>query len=298
MARIKLNLPTGVVEEKTLITAFENNGNKYVIFDADSVGSMGLPIILVCKINENRVVKIADQNEWNNVKTYLKDIIQGNSQSYVSLSDSMDADEVYFTQLTLPVASFETIKNAYVPVDTSVSTEVENVTVSEPVNVEAPSISNDDSVATTPQNIVNEEPVVENNIVQNSSTDNIMPESVVEGTGETVNGDEIISNIENEIVNEPVVEEPTNSELVMPDLTVLNDETSMPVDNSVVDPSPVVESNSVDVVDNVNTGIEPEVNDVAPLNNMVSDGISNKEIFLKACGELFDSLVNEISKNK
>lgn len=115
MAKIKLNLPTGGVEEKLLLNAFKADNNSYIVFDAENVGSMGLPIILVCKYENDRVTKITDAEEWTKVKGYLKEIISGNNKEYINLSDTLNGDEIYFTQLTLPVASFDALKAAYVP---------------------------------------------------------------------------------------------------------------------------------------------------------------------------------------
>jgi len=113
MARLKLNLPSGLNVEKPVITCFNVESNTYLILDAENIGSMGLPIILVCKVENGTVKKITDATEWQKAKDYLKGIIAGNSMSYISVGSEMSADEVYYTQLTLPVASFDIIKNAY-----------------------------------------------------------------------------------------------------------------------------------------------------------------------------------------
>ena len=132
MARVKLNLPTGVSVEKPVITCFDVEGNKYLILDAENIGSMGLPIILVCKIENNKVTKITDAAEWQKAKDYLKGIIAGNSMNYIAVPNEIAADEVYYTQLTLPVASFDVIKNAY-KVENAVEQPIETVPVMEPV---------------------------------------------------------------------------------------------------------------------------------------------------------------------
>lgn len=113
MARLKLNLPTGASVEKPVITCFNVEDKSYLILDAENIGSMGLPIILVCKIENNKVTKITDAAEWQKAKDYLKGIIAGNSMNYIAVPNEIAADEVYYTQLTLPVASFDVIKNAY-----------------------------------------------------------------------------------------------------------------------------------------------------------------------------------------
>ena len=51
MAKVLLALASGQQSEKELITSFINDGVQYIIFDGESTGSMGLPIILVGKEN-------------------------------------------------------------------------------------------------------------------------------------------------------------------------------------------------------------------------------------------------------
>lgn len=133
MAKLKLNLPTGAAVEKPVVTCFNVDNKSYLILDAENIGSMGLPIILVCKIENDKVTKITDASEWQQAKDYLKGIIAGNTMNYISVPAEIAADEVYYTQLTLPVASFDVIKNSY-KVEEVVSTPVVDSTpVVEPV---------------------------------------------------------------------------------------------------------------------------------------------------------------------
>ena len=74
MTKIKLSLPTGNSVEKSLLSAFSVGEKKYVVMDAESVGSMGLPIILVSAFSGEKLSKILDQNEWTSVKEALKSI--------------------------------------------------------------------------------------------------------------------------------------------------------------------------------------------------------------------------------
>jgi hypothetical protein len=113
MKKIKLNLVSGASIEKPLINAFKANNNSYVILDNEMNGSMGLPIILVSKVENEKLIKILDQGEWQSVKELLKNIIAGGSVENIKLNDSMSADDIYYTQLTLPVASFDALKAAY-----------------------------------------------------------------------------------------------------------------------------------------------------------------------------------------
>lgn len=114
MNKIKINLMSGSSLEKPLITAFTNNGAQYVVFDNEMNGSMGLPIILVTKLANNTLSMISD-SEWTSVKEALRMIIAGNAIDYVSVPDMVGAEDMFFRQLTLPLASFESLKNNYKP---------------------------------------------------------------------------------------------------------------------------------------------------------------------------------------
>jgi len=125
MGKIKLNLISGAIVEKPLINAFKANNNEYIVLDNEMNGSMGLPIILVCKFVDNKLTKITDQNEWAIVKEYLKNIIAGNQIEFIKVSSELIADDIYYTQLTLPVPSFDALKNAYKVEDDNVEANVE-----------------------------------------------------------------------------------------------------------------------------------------------------------------------------
>lgn len=114
MSRVKLNLVSGSIQEREVITSFKYNDVKYVIFDGESTGSMGLPIILVCKEVLGKVVGITDAEEWKNTKECLKKIISGEKVEYASVSSELKADDIYYRQLTLPVTSFDALKSSYV----------------------------------------------------------------------------------------------------------------------------------------------------------------------------------------
>lgn len=121
MTKVKLNLVSGSVQEREVVTAFKYSDVKYIIFDGESTGSMGLPIILVCKEVLGKVVGITDAEEWKNTKECLKKIISGDKVEYVSVSTELKADDIYYRQLTLPVASFDALKNSYVAPDNNES---------------------------------------------------------------------------------------------------------------------------------------------------------------------------------
>lgn len=138
MTRVKLNLVSGSVQEREVVTAFTFNNVKYIIFDGESNGSMGLPIILVSKESMGKVVGITDAEEWKNTKECLKKIISGETVEYASVASELKADDIYYRQLTLPIASFDILKSSYAaPSDDDSSASVADQTpVFEPITPE------------------------------------------------------------------------------------------------------------------------------------------------------------------
>lgn len=120
MTKIKVKKALGGIEEYNLISAFKIENNIYTIFDGEKLGSMGLPIIYVSKIINNKLEKISDANEWQSAKNYLKGIINGTNFEYIKVDNEIDGDEAFFTPLTLPSgASLELIKSHYVVTESS-----------------------------------------------------------------------------------------------------------------------------------------------------------------------------------
>lgn len=115
MEKLKINTMSGGVLEKPLVTAFKSGSGEYVVVDNEMNGTMGLPIILVSKLVNNALSLIPDA-EWNSVKEALRLIISGNQVDYISVPETINAEDMFFKQLTLPVASFEALKNNYKPV--------------------------------------------------------------------------------------------------------------------------------------------------------------------------------------
>lgn len=115
MSKIRVNLTSGNVFEKPLVTCFQGTSANYVVFDNEMNGSMGLPIICISKLNGNRLEKIFDQSEWASVKENLKSIISGSTLMYLEVPENLSAQDDFFTQLTLPVASFDVLKSSYNP---------------------------------------------------------------------------------------------------------------------------------------------------------------------------------------
>ncbi len=160
MEKIKINTTSGGVLEKPLVTAFKSTSGEYVALDNEMNGTMGLPIILVSKLVNNSLSVVPD-TEWNAVKEILRLIISGNQVDYISVPNTLGAEDVFFKQLTLPVASFDVLKNSYKPVgaiDTPVQPQVAAEPVM-PVNLGTPEI-----VSTPEVTPVASEPVMPVNI--------------------------------------------------------------------------------------------------------------------------------------
>lgn len=286
MAKIKLNLPSGLTVEKILINCFKSENNTYIVFDAENVGAMGLPIILVCKVENNRVFKIESAEEWTNVKACLKEIISGTPKEYVKIESSLMADEIFYTQLTLPLASFDALKKAYSVAETNnVSNEiVEGATsVSELPLVENPAI---------------ETPVVdnsENNIIQSvpqTLENNITP--VVEN----VSSEPVVTNIENNLVSDVGGSTVLSNEAVANPLISDNIMPNLESQTNIATPSPLLNDNNEPVAEITNAqslaANEPQglpTNVVGEVQTAGIDYTADKEAFLKACENMFDALV-------
>ncbi len=150
MAKTKITKPTGNMDYLTVVSAFKVENNTYVVLDSEKMGSMGLPIIYVCKYT-TKLEKINDVNEWQSVKNYLKGIISGTNFEYVKLEEAMMADEVYYTPLTLPQSSFDAIKNRYVVKEAVNQNEQTTITPASPEI--SPVMPNVNTVSNTAVNI-------------------------------------------------------------------------------------------------------------------------------------------------
>ena len=142
MEKLKINTMSGGVLEKPLVTAFKSGSGEYVVVDNEMNGTMGLPIILVSKLVNNTLSLIPD-SEWNSVKEALRLIISGNQVDYISVPESVNAEDMFFKQLTLPVASFDALKNNYKPVvlENVMSTPQVEVAPAAPEVMSAPEVT-------------------------------------------------------------------------------------------------------------------------------------------------------------
>lgn len=132
MGKVKINVANGSTIEKPIITCFRGAKGDYLVLDNETNGSMGLPIICISKFKGTSVEKIFDQSEWTSVKENLKTIIAGTALPYLNVPESLSAQEDFFTQLTLPVASFDLLKSVYAPVAPQTEAPVVDTPVTEP----------------------------------------------------------------------------------------------------------------------------------------------------------------------
>ena len=318
MTKIKLSLPSGSEVEKPVISYF-SNGSNYLILDGEGVGSMGLPIILVSKVNGDKVEKIVDQNEWQQVKGFLKGIISGGPSTYLATPDSLVADETYYTQLTLPVASYDALKNAYVVPNAGV--EAANVPETSPALEqgsavpEAPAIENPTPAIDPVNPVANEPEVTDNAAMPNGEAVDVPAEVVPETPGDGMQPVNMSTEVapeapaietpvpivEDQAITNPIIgEEPQVNE-------GLNATDGSPIPDAVDAPTPDVSSPEIPPVEPTNN--EPVVPDVAPIEapveevqtpiideNPVDKSGNNIEVikqnFMKACEELFDSIAS------
>lgn len=280
MEKIKINMMSGSSLEKPLVSAFKSNNAVYVVLDNEINGTMGLPIILVSKLENNKLSKIVDQNEWGAVKETLRMIIAGNQVDYVVVDGMLSADDMFFSQLTLPVASFDALKNNYRPNFDNAGTNVtsmDNNTLNESVMPQTPVAPVAPEVTPTP--------VDNTNVVDTTMQSPVTPapmENVGVAPMETVTPTlETAAPVSPEMPAAPVSGYPENAQNVTP-----------------VMPSAPVESQNVAPVTEMVMPETPLAADVQPIpvQEPVStptpvDFTADKEAFLKACENMFDALV-------
>ncbi len=112
--KVLITKDSGSNEELALLSAFKESGNSYIVFESGKNGSMGLPIIYISKLEDNKLKKVNNPEEWQSVKNYLKGIINGTNFEYIKIPNNLTSEEDFYTPLTLPQASFDLIKSRYV----------------------------------------------------------------------------------------------------------------------------------------------------------------------------------------
>ena len=291
MTKIKLNLVSGTIIEKPLISAFNANGNSYVVLDNEMNGSMGLPIILVSKLENNKLIKIEDQNEWQLVKECLKNIIAGGQIEFISISSEIAADDIYYTQLTLPIPSFDVLKSAYkveevVSENTTPSTETEEVGVMDiNINQELPTVEEtpvtSSEAPTIDQPVVaNVEPVVEEPKVEVESTPVDENKPLIDINNNLEPSGDVTSVLADTVTPEEVA--PTvdlNAETPIFNVNAPTSETASKTFEPEISPTPIIDAQIP----------------TAPIDN-TSIFKEQKEAFMQACENMFDALVQKFEK--
>ncbi len=321
MGKIKLNLVSGAVVEKPLISAFKANNFEYVVLDNEMNGSMGLPIILVCKLDNGKLVKIADQNEWQIVKEYLKNIIAGSQVEYIKVATEIPADDIYYTQLTLPVPSFDTLKNSY-KIDDNVSSseagimdinpevtpsptpDVTPSPVSE-VTTPTPEVAVQPSEPVIPE--VNVGPVASSVTNVTPSVEPVVstPEPPIPTPSEVTQGSPtpVAPVVDTPSPSAPVIDMPVSPTPTAPTIDL---NTPMPTVDSPVTPQVEPTIPEVNVTPEVTPSVSPTQTVVEPAPSIKETNESpfkeQKDAFMQACENMFDALVQkfekELEKNK
>ena len=151
--------------------------------------------ILVSKENLGKVVGITDAEEWKNTKECLKKIISGEKIDYASVSNDLNADDIYYRQLTLPIASFDILKSSYeVPADTGNNEVVPQTPVFEPITPEdiaGNSVSNIEPV----QPSVFSAPAIETPVVQEQVVPQFVQEAPIPSSNESVQEEAVAPSI-------------------------------------------------------------------------------------------------------
>jgi len=266
--KINIAFASGSFIEKPLISAFKGANGNYVVLDNEINGAMGLPIILVTKYNDHKFAKITDQNEWNGVKEYLRNIISGNQMDYIKVEDKVTADENFFLQLTLPVASYESLKANYKPNEDGASSKINAISTPEvPVN------NNPVQMPTPTPEVPSPVPPIEqnakNDVVNQTPTPTPTPIPTV--VPQDVPAPQAPAS---EVIASPAVEQPTPVAPASP--VAPTPQVEMP------SPSPV---NPENIPAQPGTTVEKDV-----------DFTADKEAFLKACENMFDALVAKFNK--
>ena len=312
MTKIKLSLPTGNSVEKSLLSAFSVGEKKYVVMDAESVGSMGLPIILVSAFSGEKLSKIIDQNEWTSVKEALKSIISGGNVQYINIPQNLTADEIFYNQLTLPLASFDVLKNSYKPQEVEMNpapvggeTLFENNASQEAEPSESVVVSNS-PIEQAPAPVLNEQ----HELPERNSTDAVVNPLLADMPAE--NSQAINNNVQTtKNTNNTVMPDSTGDILpnsVSPEPSNIAVESNSPLDNMDVPNSnmmPIEDiNNSTQANTDVLNNISPDSQGLSNSSSVVetpkdnNDNIETlKKEFLLNCEKMFDEIVSKIKSN-
>jgi hypothetical protein len=271
VSKIKIKLASGNVLEKPLVTCFKSANGSYIVLDNEANGQMGYPIICISKINESEVQKIVDPNEWASVKENLKTIIAGTNLEYLNVPEELNGQDDFYTQLTLPVTSFDLLKNVYSPAAPEL--KVEETPVAPMPEESAPEVQN--PFAAEPATIAP-----------------VMPEAPAVVEAPVMDAPAAPAPVEESPITSPVIDTPVvNMDAPVVETSPVIDMPSMP------EAAPAIEMPGMPEVQTpvapalaVETPIEAPVVDVPSNNDEIA---ALKESFMKSCENMFDALIKK-----
>lgn len=277
MTKIKITLASMNIVEKDLVTCFTGTNGDYVVFDSGNVNAMGLPIICISRFSGSSCEKIVDQAEWAAVKENLKTIISGTALPYVAVPENVTAPDDFFTQLTLPVASFEVLKNGYVAPAPAVAPAPEASIAAAPA-MEAPSISEPvvEPMAAAP--VMPEVPTVDMGPVPSVPSEAELPSASIAP-----------------VIPDVAPVEPAAPEISIPSIPTVEIAPEQPVASAPEIGMPTAGLPNADLP----TSIEPvlpsdAITPVMESDSAIGDIASIKNTFMKSCENMFDALVKQL----
>lgn len=260
VSKVRINLTSGNVVEKPLVTCFKGTNGNYIVLDNETNGSMGLPIICISKFNGTAAEKIFDQNEWASVKENLKTIIAGTALPYIKVPETITAQDDFFTQLTLPVASFDLLKSVYAPDD-----ENPSPAAPEPIAAPAAPISAPAMPEVAPAPVVPDPSPI-------AASEVIAPAPVMAAEPIAAPASPVVPAIDAPIIN-PVA-----------------DVAPAPAPAPVIEPvAPVIAAPTVEAAPIEPTPAAPEIASVGTNDDIAA----MKETFMKSCENMFDALIKK-----
>ncbi|MBQ6841550.1 MAG: hypothetical protein IJO63_05525 [Bacilli bacterium] len=273
MSKIKINLASGSVVEKPLVTCFKGTNGSYLVLDNETNGSMGLPIICISKFNGTAAEKIFDQSEWASVKENLKTIIAGTALPYVSVPDTITAQDDFFTQLTLPVASFDLLKSVYAPAPVAAPAVPEA-----PATPAAPAVPEAPAASVAPA-VPEPSPIGESSVIAPAPVVAPAPAAPVVSEVAPVAAPEVPSA---PVINAPIINQAPAAPVAP--VAPVADPIAPVIAAPTIEAAPVVEAPAP-----VATPAAPEV--ATPT---ASDDIAViKDNFMKSCEMMFDALIKK-----
>ena len=251
---IKVNRPLGEEQFKA-VTAFDLNGQSYVVVDSKLKDANQNIIVYVSRIVGDNLEEIIDEVEWANVKNTLITIVKGideNSIKYISsgnLKDSYNSSQNVGHTLALPDKFLVKIVDGYSSINKNEAI-VEDVKQDLEIPILEESINKDESenVTNNLEDSINKVDV--NEPVNLEQTNNVVEESVNNVMDNEPIMEEINNTVEQNITISPVIEPIANESIIDTDPINL---ISNPVEENISQPISEVE--------------EPVVN-IEPINNM------------------------------